>query len=521
MKTIGRLFSLLTLCLFLAACSHTGKGEPNKPEATPPAAAAETEVTPTGNQPVATGGDSLPSPKEIPFDYASLQEDVLIQLQEEPRLHSPIGTVVTPQPQQYALFFREPMDRGSVEEALKKQAQLRTTENPNALVPSFAFNWANDRQLHLTVEVPAAEKPDNGVRSYLLDVKGAKTKNGRILAEPPQFFATLYTPGQLWRVSIDGTRSERLTSFEQPYFSLQFLDEEQRYLLLNRFMQYCECDADHERMYAIYDLETKQLIPYPLELDTVYMGEGSFVADRRGFFHAKPASGATVPPSDTAVSIDLDEYVHGASFSKDHSRLLLAVGKKGQEADFDLLIRNLETGEEQRLSNALKGRPEENDLYGGNMPVRFYDDGTQVIFSLRHKTEQRYTQWRYLWQTNEVKEWKPPVQDGYAPVYSSSSDGLYQLYGSGLYKGEEKITDWFYGSGHWLNGTHTLVFSEYSQAAADNATFLEIKLYDADQRSVKTVLTKLNHGTVLLGPSRDGKWIYLQSSDDLAKNTKK
>lgn len=367
---------LLVFTLLLTACAPVTPAD--QTAAPSPAAPAKSQSEPPSSS------SKPPSDAEaLPFDYAELQEAVRIQLDDQPRLHSPIQSVVTPAPQRYTLFFKSDMDRTSVEEALLQRAKDAKKDRPEYVLPSLSFRWANDRQLRLTVTVPPGERPDYGARRYLLDVKGAKTKLGETLADPPTFLAVLYAPNQLWRVSADGKQKDQLSSFTEPYFTQQYLEAEQPYLLLSRFIQYCECDANYERMYAVYDVNERKLVPYPLPLETSYMGDGDFVADRRGFFYAKPDGKNSIPPSNTAVSLRVAEYIHGAVFSKDRRHLIMAVGRKQQTGDFDLVIRNLDSGHERRLPKALKGTAPQNELTGSAAPIHFQDNGEIVTFAMR------------------------------------------------------------------------------------------------------------------------------------------
>jgi hypothetical protein len=495
-----------TLLVTVTACSPGGGGPVEQAAPAPPAPSATAQPKPLPFTPPAHG-------KALPFDTSSLEEQVRIQLDQEPRLHSPIRTVITPAPQQYTLFFRTAMDPSSVEEAIRQRAIEMQKEREEFVVPDFSFHWANERQLQLTVSVPATDEIDYGMRRYLIDVQGAKTKRGDALQDPPSFLAVLYTPGQLWRVSLDGKLREQLTSFMDPYYSIRFLDEEKRYLLLSRFMQYCECDADHERIYTVYDSEKRELTPFPFELHTTYAGEGEFVADRRGFFYPKQASG--IPAGGNAVSMNLSDHVYGASFSRDHRHLLMAVGKPGQKEAFDFLIRNLDTGKEQRFPRALKGTLPADELTGGTMPVEFHDDGTSVTFHLSDPAKHGEKRYVYSWKTNTVAPWNPPIPEETWSGYTQSSDGVYQLYANGgLFKGRELVTDQVH-TGYWLEGTHSYVFEELEETKEGERPATRLSLYDADRREKRIIAIGLPIGTQLIGTSPDGKWIYLQAHADL------
>jgi hypothetical protein len=71
--------------------------------------------------PVPSAQVAPPAPVEYANDGANA---VLIQLKKEPRLHTPMTTLVANTPQTYTLRFREAMNRVSVEEALAKQTSF-------------------------------------------------------------------------------------------------------------------------------------------------------------------------------------------------------------------------------------------------------------------------------------------------------------------------------------------------------------------------------------------------------------
>lgn len=156
----------------------------------------------TGQAQTASGVTTI-SAAEIPFDYAAMSEDVVIQLTEEPRLQSPIRTPVTAKPQTYNLFFREPMDRASVEQALKEQSRKKQTESEQPQAePQFTANWISDRQLQLIAAIP--QQPERlGWKEYMISVSGSKTKSGKKLEQTPEFIAVVYKPEEIWRLSTD------------------------------------------------------------------------------------------------------------------------------------------------------------------------------------------------------------------------------------------------------------------------------------------------------------------------------
>lgn len=504
------------LLVLLAACTDSPSAvdpQPTKPPVGTPG------TPPAQPNPASEPAEPPDSVAEIPFDYTAMETDVLIRHAAEPRLHAPIQTVVTPAPQTYHFFFRQPMDRRSVEETIQYRAEERARQNEGGyhVVPAFAFAWASDQQLHLTVTLPPVHEPEIGSRRYLLDVTGAFTRAGKRLEEQPSFQAVLYSPSQLWRISTDGSKKEPLTRFTEPYHTFRLLGEDGRYLMLSRFREYCECDAGYEQMYAIYDRQEKRLVPYPFPLKTEYRGPGRFYADKRGFFYAAP-EGAKLPEPEHAVAVRLSPYVHGASFSRDRQYLLLAVGREQQTGDFDLVIRHLETGREQRIPRALGGQAPENVLTGGPMPVQFHDDGVSVYFAMQHPSEFRELRYRYTWKEQRVTAWQPSIPPDAWSGFTASDDGLYQLYpNGGLFRGEQSI-DPQLSFGHWLPGTHQFVYTALDEQAPDSSRYREqILLYDADRRTTRTIVKALYLDTQIVGISPDGKWIYVQTAADLSR----
>ncbi|WP_051775313.1 hypothetical protein [Paenibacillus tyrfis] len=447
-----------------------------------------------------------------------MKNDVRIRLKDEPRLQSPVATNVAPTKQQFTLEFGEAMDWASVEAALLEQAK-RYTEKEGAfgdgIVPSFDYRWVNDRELDLTVKEISLPEPT--FHSYQLSVSGAKTKSGRTLGETPSFKGVVERPNQLWKMSVDGKSSESLTSFDPPY-GIEMLDEAGKFLLLSRTTHYCQCDAPFEGIYTVYDVKEKKFIPYPNKLMTRYMGSGNFIADRRGFFYEQPEQGTEIPANDTAAAIRLNDYVHGAGFSKDRTRLIMAVGVKEQENDPDLLILDLKSGKERRLSKALVGRVPINQTHAGKLPVGFEDDGERVYIMMETDTghEKRYV---YTWKTGKLEPLKLPLPDDLWGGFTRTSDGIYQLYyHAGIYKGTVKISEDIQGDGKWISGTHLLLRTQESPDAPKDSVYnQDLVMFDADKRAEHKIVSGVGSGTSVAGSSPDGKWVYLISGKHLTK----
>ncbi|MEJ8544447.1 hypothetical protein [Brevibacillus borstelensis] len=453
---------------------------------------------------------------EIPFDYASMKADVLIRLDEEPVLQSPVRTTVGTGPQTFTLFFREAMDRSSVEEAVTSRIKERGSSEEWFIEPGLEFRWVHDKQLHLRATPKTDIQPRDGIQEYVLDVKGARTASGHVLAEPPGFSAVVLAPNQLWKVSLDGKVRERISGYPGLYGSDSFLDPDRRYLLLWRYTEYCECDARIPFLYGIYDRQTNEVTRYPVELLTSYRGEGTFVADRRGFFYAAPQKGEKVPDSESIVPVKIGEFVHGADFSHDRKKLIMAVGPKDQEQNLDLLLLDLESGEKQRLTGALKGFVPIDEMHGEVMPISFQDDGRQFTFAMR-KSRGSFDELRYRfdWKTEKVSAWNPPVPKGVWAGYTQTDDGMYQMYwNAGLFKGQEYLMD-SQGEGIWLPNSHRYLFTKHKENREGQSIAVDIVVFDADERKTDTLIQDLPTGLRFIGASADGQWLYLLSTGEL------
>ncbi|SCW54155.1 hypothetical protein SAMN04487970_101426 [Paenibacillus tianmuensis] len=446
-------------------------------------------------------------------------DDVRIRLKDEPRLQAPVATNVAPTKQQFTLDFREAMDQASVEAALLEQAKQYTEKEEafgDGIVPSFDYRWVNDRELDLTVGEISLPEPT--FHSYQLSVSGAKTKSGRMLGETPTFKGVVERPNQLWKMSVDSKSSEPLTSFDPPY-GIEMLDDSGKFLLLSRTTHYCRCDAPFEGIYTVYDVKEKKLIPYPNKLMTRYMGSGAFVADRRGFFYEQPEQGTEIPASDTAVAVRLNDYVHGAGFSKDRTRLIMAVGTREQERDLDLLVFDLKSGKEQRMSKALVGSVPFSQTHSGRWPVGFEDDGERVYVNMDVDTghEKRYV---YTWKTGKLEPLHLPLSDNLWGGFIQTTDGVYQFYyNAGIYKGAVKISkDRIPGGDAWITGTHLLLRTQESPGAPKDSVYnQDLVVFDADKRAERKIVSGVWSGTSVAGSSPDGKWIYLISGKHLTK----
>lgn len=514
---------LLVTILSITGCSMgsspISSGSPATVEPSAPPATTPAPEPPPVTEPAPS---PTPSPasvewrrEEIPYNYDAMKEDMRIQLDEEPQLHSTMRTTVGTAPQAYTFFFREPMDRSSVEAAIRLHA--KDTSQVHYVEPDFSFHWVNDRQMHLLATLPNLPEVDRAGPEYVLNAAGAKTLRGREIGEDLEFRAVAMVPSQIWKISLDGARKEKLSAFTAPYLVSNVLDNEHRFLLAYRYRQFCECDARHIPLYAVYDLDKKELTRYLDELTVNYRGNGAFVADRRGFFYALPEKGVQVPESEWTVSVNVKGFVHGASFSHNRRFVLMAVGAAEQQKNLDLVIVNLETGKGQRLPGAVKGTIPTSEADGAILPVTFDDDGRYATFMMRENADSLdEIRQRYDWKTEKVTSWNPPVANDSWSGYYQSDDGKYQMYfNGGLYQGAKKIGE-FERWGIWVPGTHLLAYAKWEEGKEGKPSTQSLRIFDADQRQERVILEGLPNGFGVFGASQDGKWLLVQSEQDLA-----
>ncbi|MFS0915729.1 hypothetical protein [Brevibacillus sp. 179-C 1.1 NHS] len=455
--------------------------------------------------------------KELPYDYAAMKEDVVIQLNEAPQLRSPRRTVVGPAPQSYTFFFKEAVNRGTVETAIRNNAKEETKkEGVGYVEPIFTFHWVHDRQLQLLAALPDTLANDRDWTEYVLNVAGAKTAKGNVLDDKDYFRAVVFAPSQIWRVSVDGKVKEKMTDFAVRT-PMEFIDPEERYVLLERFTKYCECDARFPMLYSIYDTQTRELTSYPVELTDNYSGAGDFMADRRGFFFSLPPKGTDVPKSEFASQVKVDGYVHGASFSLDRKHLLMAVGKAEQKKDLDLVVYDFATGKQRRHPGVIKGWVPTDEMNGQVQPVSFIDDGRYATFEMRTEEEGfEELRQRYDWKMDKVISWNPPVPKDAWSGYIQSTDGAYHMYwNAGVFKGDAKLME-VKPEATWIPGTHHLVYVDWEKAEQGADSVQSLFLFDADRKQQSVLVKGLPTDVSILGASNDGKWLYIKTSEVFA-----
>lgn len=446
-----------------------------------------------------------------------METDAAITFEGDLRLKAPATTLVPPTKQAFRIRFKHPMDRESVVRAiLASNAAMRGQEQTGA-AGKFAFDWQSDTELRIELRLTADDYIEEVHRIYAVQVNGAKTRQGAEIQDQAGYRVVVTKPDQLWRISSDGKKAERLTSFEVPY-GMRMLDAEGRFLLLTRPTLYCECDAQSTPLYSVYDMKANSITDYPIPLYTQYVGDGAFIADRRGFMYAD-TSAPGVPDSKDKVRIRLDGYVQGAQFTKDGKAVVAAVGKDARQvSDLDLVLIDLATGKERRFAKALLGKLEDNMVNDGTLPASFYDDGKHIYTRMYDTQTREEIRYRYDWAADRVGTWSAPKAASSWSGFVSSADGAYRMYANaGLYKGEEKKADTPLGMAgypvYWLGAGHTFVYKGYEQPAGSSK--LHLYAYDADAGQRKVIVANMPLYSELIGASSDGKWIYVQSTRDI------
>jgi len=430
--------------------------------------------------------------------------DAYIRLNSDSRMVAPSLSLLVPKRDEtFTIFFREAMDRSSVEQSIKQM----TPDNRQRVYPKLLMHWTSDKQLHIKALVAkAATLPSS---TYYIDLQHSLTKTGKSI-RPSVFAGTIQKPQQLRQVGLDGSDNRQLTMFDVPY-QIQHLDEEGRYWLLGRTRNYCPCDKEQLYNYSVYDSETGALTDYPVgsQLRSTYRGEGHFTVDRRGFFYTLPngLTAADAPKSDFAREIRVNGFVQGAAWSKDRKSILLAVTKDESGVNPDLKRIDIASGEERTLAGNVKGGPPLNEVTGAPMAVQFIDDGIDVYFYFDNLDNYGQLRYKFNWKTNALTAWEPPLASSVWAGFRPSSDGTYKLYANaGFYQGEKHVygdeLSPYYWSGLWVPNTHDYVMK------GPGHNFYTMRVLHADERKesvVEGVLLSPESELHLISP--DGKWL--------------
>lgn len=449
---------------------------------------------------------------------------VSIWLSEEPLLQAPITTdVSSARSQVYTVKFTEKMNRASVEQRIRVNAKLweTDTEEWDTTTPTFSFKWSSDQQVAVTAQLSAALKKSPALaqdKTYVVSVEGAKTAAGKALKNTPEFVAWLQQPEQLWSVNLATGALTKKSLFTQPYYWMEFLDPDHRYVLLQQSRDVsAESEFSFDSIYSIYDTQTQKTVRYPNNLYTNYVGNGNIGVDTRGFIYETPAKATTLPPSMTTQNVKVNGYIYGTAFSRDHQKLILITGKKGTTQALDLLIHPLNGGKDTLLKGAIKSEPMYSELTNELLPIQIVDQGKHLqIITLSSKTTEDqpyiYDSYAYDWNSGKLSQENIPLKDGnnfYYPRYTSSFDDQFRLYeGAGLYDMAQKkfVLDQFYG--FWQNDSTDLWYvredletNSKSLYTYDAKTGLEVKLHDLPDDMMDIGLNKSGTELWLMSPN--------------------
>lgn len=436
-----------------------------------------------------------------PASVSAAAPGVSIWLNEEPLLQAPITTdVSSARSQVYTVKFTEKMNRASVEQRIRVNAKLweMDLEEWDTTAPIFSFKWSSDQQVAVTAQLSVELKKSPALaegKTYVVSVEGAKTAAGKTLKNTPEFIAWLQQPEQLWSLNLATGTLTKKSLFTQPYYWMEFLDSEHRYMLLqqSRDISY-ESEISLDSIYTIYDTQTQKKVRYPNGMYTNYVGNGSIVVDTRGFIYETPAKATTLPPSTTTQNVKVNGYIYGTAFSRDHQKLILVTGKKDTTQALDLLIHPLNGGKDTLLKGAIKSEPMYSELTSERLPIQMIDQGQhlQIITLSSESTEDDpyiYDSYAYDWNSGKITQENVPTKKGsgfYYPSYTSSFDDQFRLYdGAGLYDMTKKqfVFDQFYG--YWRSDSADLWYvreepetNSKSLYTYDAKTGLEVKMYD-------------------------------------------
>ncbi|WP_128893653.1 hypothetical protein [Longirhabdus pacifica] len=429
-------------------------------------------------------------------------ELLTITLDHEPLIQTPAFTsaVVGYGETTYTLQFAEEMDKDSVEKALQNNV-----ENVN----SISFVWNDDQALKVTVDVTEKEEWHAYEDVYAINVKGACTMQGSELQSPPSIYVSVQEATQISRISVDGSSTEALTDWQEPYIGAVQVDDQ--HMLLKKYSERTcyACDGVFKQLGDLYNIEDDSVIPYHTDLTVLYEGEGDFYLNPIGFFFSANAV-TTDDLLENTINIKVDGYVHGAMISQDQNVVMMAVGDTYEDQEnLDFVLFNVTTNEYTKFEQALQGVLINTTALN---PVIFLDNGEYVYTSMYDTGEVNH--YRYSWQDGEFNEWQPESEelttDFYVPYWSE--DGVFAWhYGQGLYEGDKRVAEYdpeqyHIESVHWIGNTHQLV---YLKKEEDDIKLVQL---NADTLQETVIKEDVTGNTSIVGVSDDGKWIYISHS---------
>ncbi|WP_128893935.1 hypothetical protein [Longirhabdus pacifica] len=483
---------------------------------------------------IVSGGLSMDAKEKVQGDSHTKEiqsiHGATITLDDFPEIKAPIMTPVFPKHQVYEVTFVEDMDRNSVEKTLKKnfennyfydfhyldkyEEQMKQLK-ANAILD---FKWVNDKQLQLSVQhvfygdITYNDTLFNPL--YEINVSGAKTKSGEWLKDVPSLQAVLYPfDEQLWRVAVDGSKIEQVSSWNELYRPLHIIDDQ--YAIIVRQHEYICCHGQVPNGHYLYDMINDKIYEYPQESNTFndvminYVGHAPFYADKRGFFYQKQHDHIQIQDrNQQQVEINVEGYVHGAVFSKTKQHVLIAASQSEEDVfDLDLIIYSLEDGNMMTLQQVLIGEVALGMGHGYKYPVPIYDNGNEVYIKMMDQFERVY--YAFHWGKCEVTTRTFPLQETLMDIeFQESYDGRYQIYGKHVYEKGEEITDKSYEI-KWIDNTHKVAYLQWLKDSSDN-----VVVYDVDQDK-EEILVNIEDTirTLIIGATEE--WIYIRTTGDI------
>ncbi len=514
----------LSLLLVLSGCSSEASGEDEKQN-------QEEVVQEKANDEIAE--DQVEQEQEEQAETINEEEMteevekkwVTIQLDGLPQIEAPTEAPVYPGNQSYQLTFEQDMDRASVEAALMENftpsGNEITREEKDKIDAykqdaTFTFHWTSDSALLFSVDYTISE--EQYFLMYDVNVSGAKTKSGDQVLEAPTLEVVLDPyDEQLWKIAVDGSKVEQVSSWDELYQPNQIIDDQ--YVTLIRPRVSICCHDQVPNVHYVYDMINDEMYEYPHEYNyfddvmTNYVGFAPFYADKRGFFYEKGNEQFVLEdPMQQQVEINTEGYVHGAIFSKAKQHVILVVGETEEDvSDLDLVIYSLEDDTVVSIQEALIGQVPLGVAHSYKYPVPIVDNGNKVYITMMEQESYNSLNYEYDWKSSEVLFKTLPSQvDLVDVVINESDDGQYQIYGEEIYEGAKKLVEKPYAK-HWIKDSHKVAYLQWLDDSSVN-----VVVYDVDQDK-EEVLINMEYGwrTDIVGVT--GDWIYVGTTQELSK----
>ncbi len=450
-----------------------------------------------------------------------------------PEYISPVETAIPLGKQTFQLYFAEAMDTESVENTIKDNFLSNDISNYTNIAEeekkektsikekaTLQFTWTDEKELSLSIEDMLEVPKLHQAPLYEINVTGAKTKTGTMLPESPTFQAFVVEDhSQLWRVSVDGTTVEQVSSWEETNNATSIIDDQT--IILANPLEYVCCHVQLPHAFYVYNFLTEEKTEYPHEeikyynVMTNYVGSSPFMANKTGFFYAKTEA-SSANESNNDVEIDVNGFIHGAVFSKNKEHIIMVIGDSKEDVtDLKLAIYSIEENKVVNPETTLAGEVPLGVAYGYKYPVSIYDNGEVVTITMMNEEDRIYYDYSWENQDTTIKSFPFEAELYDNILFSESDDRKYQLYwGYGIYSGEHKIAD--QGDENkiadqydlfWVKNAHYLVYLENNM----DEDVVKLMLYDVDQDEQQTLLTMKQQGYYnevhVIGVTEE--WIYL------------